>query len=387
MKLNAAPTTSAQLFERTQSARQRSSPPTDNPVGLCLTAVRSCSSSRTARRVRPSVVAKLRGSKMAASRVRVGRALPPASPYLPLHCAMTSLRPFQLGSKAAALQTLGLAASVVGLALLISYLLLGGLGLLLSSGVIVVALLLRSRGEQFWRVRGAHEVSSGSWLHGAVQALAKRAELPSPRVYVLPSSLPNAVTTETGDGRGAIALSTGLLSMLSPREVSAVVAHEISHLRHGDLTLKRLTTTASMTAVNLLRASVWLSFVLAILSGAWMQWLGLLLLNATLPLFLLRLEARLSRTREFAADEGAAQLTGDPRALASALVTLERATSSPFSWLKPVRPVMDEFSSHPATRERVARLLTMRSSVTGQPLRGLPLVFPEPFDTRWHRMA
>ncbi|MGE5506679.1 MAG: zinc metalloprotease HtpX [Actinomycetota bacterium] len=196
-------------------------------------------------------------------------------------------------------------------------------------------------------------------LSGLVAELSRRADLERPpQLHYIPRG--EIIALSTGWGRTAtLAVSRGLLDAMTPREVAAVLAHEVSHLRHGDLQVLRLAEAAGrltrmLALFGLLMVALYLPAALAM--GAGVPVLPVLLLVAAPPLSDLML-LKLSRTREFAADAGAAQLTGDPVGLMLALERLdrlqggdwERVLAGRFRWLTLVR-------THPGTDERLARL-------------------------------
>ncbi|WP_141400504.1 M48 family metalloprotease [Magnetospirillum sp. 15-1] len=183
--------------------------------------------------------------------------------------------------------------------------------------------------------------------------LCRRAGLAAvPPLLIIPSRAILALST--GWGRHcAVALSEGALALLPPDEVVAILAHEIAHIRAGDLKLLRLADAAGHLTHTLVAATLillvffWPDMMAAnALPDLWV--VGALVL-APVGCDLLRLS--LSRTREFAADAGAAELCGSPEALISALTRLSRdhGTLSPLGWLRLVR-------THPTTEERIVRL-------------------------------
>lgn len=187
--------------------------------------------------------------------------------------------------------------------------------------------------------------------------LTQRAGLPRmPMLFYIPDR--RLTAWSTGWGRdGAIALSDGLLRLLTARELAAVIAHEISHIRHGDLRLMRLGEAAGRLTRLLSLTGLLLATFFALPDSQPAPWAPLLLLVAA-PIVSDLLLMTLSRLREFTADAGAVELTGDPEALASALRRLEdyqqdgweRLPRSPLMrWLRLVR-------THPPSSERIRRL-------------------------------
>jgi heat shock protein HtpX len=208
-----------------------------------------------------------------------------------------------------------------------------------------------------------------------VGELAHRARLPAvPTVYVIPSMTLNAFATGT-PVKAVVGITEGLLRRLSLRELGGVLAHELSHVRNGDLSvmaladvMTRFTQVLSYLAVFLaiFNLPAWL------LGDVDMPFLALLLLYLAPTLGSL-LQLALSRTREYDADMEGAELTGDPRGLASALDKLERYQGSFWEDLMfpvPTRriPQPSLLRSHPPTEERIRRLLALEHRELSPPI-------------------
>jgi len=213
------------------------------------------------------------------------------------------------------------------------------------------------------------------WLHDMVERLATRANMPMPRLYLLPMAAPNAFATGRSPRHAAVAVTTGLVELLDRRELEGVLAHELAHVRNRDTLIG--TVAATLAGVISYAAQMLFFFGGSMLSrgdddeggggGAFAQ-LGLLLVA---PIAATLLQLAVSRSREYGADATGAQLCGDPEALASALMKLERgAQLMPYdrapasSHLFIVNPlsgggVMELFSTHPPIPERVRRLREM----------------------------
>jgi heat shock protein HtpX len=187
---------------------------------------------------------------------------------------------------------------------------------------------------------------------------------PTPALYWIPSSAINAFSVGSRD-EAAIALTDGLLKLLSPRELAGVLAHETSHIANHDMRLmnladviSRLTHMLSLTGILL----ALISLPLVLLGMAPLPLLGLLLLIAA-PTLSALLQLGLSRVREFQADLSAAHITGDPVGLASALGKIEYRETS--LWRRILLPGYRDpepslLRTHPETAERVRRLLELR---------------------------
>ncbi len=286
------------------------------------------------------------------------------------------------------LRSVILAALMIGLSGLVSYALLGTWGVVLAAALVTASAAVRANGELLLKVQRArplapHEVPQ---LSAIVHALSKRAAIVAPHVYLLPAAAPNALATETSDGRGALALTRGLLHRLSGEELEGVLAHEISHLKNGDTRLSRWTSAAAQSATTLLQVAVWLGLITTLLSGEGLGgWLMLLLMSWLAPIVFGVMQSALSRTREFAADTNAIELTGRPWALASALEKLERASTPWFRILLGQRRASGWLDSHPATADRVARLKSL-SRGASIPAQSVPPTQPMLFRVErvWH---
>ncbi|MCB9523204.1 MAG: M48 family metalloprotease [Myxococcales bacterium] len=230
-----------------------------------------------------------------------------------------------------------------------------------------------------WGARRLHPLEAPG-LSQVVSALARRAGVPAPQLHLIPSDTPQAMAL--GEARQAtVAVTTGLLHRLSERELVGVLAHELAHLRHGDIALLTWSQIAGAVTTQVARLGLMAGLLLApflLLAGQPVPWLGLLLLWLT-PAAVGLVQLALSRTREFEADAAAATLTGDPLGLASALDTLERGPRLPWPWslLVPRRSpradaIPDWLRSHPATPARVARLRALAGLPPAPPARAQP---------------
>ncbi len=213
------------------------------------------------------------------------------------------------------------------------------------------------------------------WLHEMVEELAARAGMPKPKVYLLPTPTPNAFATGRSPSHAAVAVTSGIVEILDRRELRGVLAHELAHVRNRDTLVG--TVAATLAGVISYAAQMLFWFGGSMLSrsddedngiaGA-LSHLGLLLVA---PIAATLLQLAVSRSREYGADATGAELSGDPEALASALMKLERgAQLMPYdrapatSHLFIVNPlsggaVMALFSTHPPIPERVRRLRAM----------------------------
>lgn len=201
-------------------------------------------------------------------------------------------------------------------------------------------------------------------LYELVASLARRAGLPMPRIYLLPGNMVNAVAVANANS-SAIGVTAPLLRQLPPNEEAAVIGHELSHIRHGDLPLAMV--AAGLAGAAAVMAEVgrfgiifgWL-LGLPVSAGAL---LTALVITAGVPALVLALRMAISREREYLADAGAAELVGSSDLMAQALWRLDRLNRTTwwqrlFGIRTPVEPTgwARLFSSHPPMAERIARL-------------------------------
>ena len=222
------------------------------------------------------------------------------------------------------------------------------------------------------RMYNAREVDAAGapQLYGVVHELAQRAGLPMPKVYLIDEAQPNAFATGRNPEHAAVAATTGILQLLSARELRGVIAHELAHVKHRDI----LTSTVAATVAGAISS---LAHMFMFLGGGDENRpnpvVGLLVMILA-PIAAMLIQFAISRAREFGADHGGAEISGDPQALASALEKIERyAHEVPLAaaerhpetaQMMIINPLTGEgiaglFSTPPATRERIARLLAM----------------------------
>jgi len=260
---------------------------------------------------------------------------------------------------AAVLHLLAMAATLA----LAAWILAGLAGALIAAATAGVMLFVLPRlpVRRAMRLLGGTPLSpyTAPGLYRLVGSLARRAGLPAvPALYRVRTAMPNAAAV--GDaGDGGLAVTDGLLELLGPRELAAVLAHEIAHLASGDSELMRLTEALGRVTHAVTSTGIALAVVLLLtVPEAPISLLGLAILVAA-PTVVHVIGLALSRGRELAADESAVALTGDPLALAAALMQIERASRWTlrrlFGELSGVR-LPAPLSSHPATAERVRRL-------------------------------
>ena len=220
----------------------------------------------------------------------------------------------------------------------------------------------------------ARQVDAGSapQFYRLIEELATRAGLPMPRVYLIDEDAPNAFATGRNPQHAAVAATTGILRVLSERELRGVMAHELTHVVHRDILIS--TISATMAGAIGMLANFAMFFGGRDEDGRPANPIAGLLVALLAPLAASLIQMAISRAREFEADRGGAELSGDPQALASALqkiqaysqaTRLEPAERHPATaQMMIMNPLHGGglaalFATHPPTEERVDRLLAM----------------------------
>ncbi|HEX9206393.1 MAG TPA: zinc metalloprotease HtpX [Candidatus Deferrimicrobiaceae bacterium] len=226
------------------------------------------------------------------------------------------------------------------------------------------------------RMYGAREVTEAEapQLHGTVRRLAVAAATPMPKVYIIPEESPNAFATGRNPAHAAVAVTEGILRILSPEELEGVLAHEMAHVKNRDILIGTVAATlagAIMMLANMAR--------FAAIFGVGSRddregggGLELLLMAIIAPLGAMLVQMAVSRSREYLADETGARFCGKPEALARALekisgwsrqvpMAASPATAHMFI-LSPLSGggLMSLFSTHPPVEKRIERLLALR---------------------------
>jgi len=220
--------------------------------------------------------------------------------------------------------------------------------------------------------QGAQEVDehSAPELVHMVAELARRAELPMPRVFVMDNPQPNAFATGRNPQHGAVAVTTGLLGMLSSDELAGVISHELAHIKNHDTLL--MTVTATIAGAISMLAQFGMFFGGGNRNNnSGMGIVGTLLMVVLAPLAAMLVQMAISRTREYAADNMGARISGNPAGLAAALAKIEAGAhaienvhaeqnpaAAPLFIINPLSGArMDNlFATHPATENRIAAL-------------------------------
>ena len=226
------------------------------------------------------------------------------------------------------------------------------------------------------RMYSAREVTRADApeLFGVVEDLAARAELPMPRVYMIPNAQPNAFATGRDPQHAAVAVTEGIMRTLSLDELRGVLGHELAHVKHRDILIGTIAATFAGAISMLASMAQW-----AMIFGGGRSndreggggGIGGLVMILVAPIAAMLIQMAISRSREFQADEGGARIAGNPLSLANALRKLQlKAEQIPMdanpatAHMFIVSPLSGKglaslFSTHPPMEERIARLEAM----------------------------
>jgi heat shock protein HtpX len=259
-----------------------------------------------------------------------------------------------------------------------------GIGSLFGQGGLVIGLVLGLVfvGGSYWfsdklAVMSARAVpvteQEAPRLYAIVRDLAQRANMPMPRIYISPADQPNAFAT--GPKKAVVAVTRGLLQVLDEDELRGVLAHEMAHVRHRDILITSVAAAVAMAITFLARMVMWG----AMFGGAGDDddgggIFGALAMMILAPIAAVLIQAALSRSREFEADRGGAELLGNPEPLARALQKIEAYAKQVPMKIDPaqatayiINPLTGRkvqfanwFSTHPPTEERIERLREYR---------------------------
>ena len=228
------------------------------------------------------------------------------------------------------------------------------------------------------KMSGAREVTAAEMpdLHNMVSMLSQRANLPKPRVYVIESMSPNAFATGRSPSKGAVAVTTGIMSILSRDELAGVIAHELAHIKNRDTLISSIAATFA-GAVSMLADMVMWGMIFGGFGGSEEEedggmagMAGGLLTMILAPISAMLIQMAISRSREYTADATGAQILGNPLPLATALEKLEAMVHQRPMEVRPatshlyiVNPILGGlgalFRTHPETAKRVAKLRAM----------------------------
>jgi heat shock protein HtpX len=222
---------------------------------------------------------------------------------------------------------------------------------------------------------GAREITEeeAPWLHRMVEELAQRANIPKPKIYLVPMEQPNAFATGRGPGHSAVAVTAGILRLLDRDELRGVLAHEIAHIKNRDVLVATMAATIAGAISYLVNMFQW-----ALLFGHSrneeegnnnpLSLIGSIALIIVTPIIAMIIQMAISRSREYLADEIGAKISGDPLALARALekihnyvyqipAEVNQGTAHLFIE-NPLKGggIWELFSTHPPTEKRIERL-------------------------------
>jgi heat shock protein HtpX len=225
------------------------------------------------------------------------------------------------------------------------------------------------------RMYGAREVteSEAPELYSIVRRLAHKAEIPMPKVYIINGAQPNAFATGRNPAHAAVAVTSGIMSILSQDELAGVIGHELAHVKHRDILISTVAATIAGAISFLAQMAQW-----AMIFGGGRgdddeggSPIAALAMMIVGPIAAMIIQLAISRSREYAADEGGARIAGNPRYLANALRKLSWASGKipmdanpSTSHMFIVNPlsgggILKLFSTHPPIEERISRLESM----------------------------
>ncbi len=215
-------------------------------------------------------------------------------------------------------------------------------------------------------------------LHRIISGLARKAALPEPAMYIIHDPTPNAFATGRNPEHAAVAITEGLLSLLNNQEVEAVMAHELSHVRHRDMLIA---TVAATIAGAIAMIANFMQFGAMFGNNRDRNPIVMIVLSIMLPIAASVIQMTISRSREFMADAGSAEITGHPEWLQSALKKLETYNRQGFvhgatpenAHLFIVSPLSGKkmsfgnlFRTHPTTEQRIERLESFKNTTGSQ---------------------
>ena len=252
-----------------------------------------------------------------------------------------------------------------------------------SGMVVALGLALVMNFAAYWfsdkivlRMYGAQPLSEAQapGVYGIVRNLATRAGMPMPKLYLISSPTPNAFATGRNPDHAAVAVTDGILRIMSAEELEGVLAHELSHVLNRDVLISTIAATLAGAVMMLADMARWAAFFGSSRDNeeGGSNPIGLFLMAILAPLAALLIQTAVSRSREYQADASGARLTHRPLGLASALQKLQQANqmvpmdASPATAhlfiVNPLsaRTLMSLFSTHPPIEDRIARLRAMR---------------------------
>ena len=274
------------------------------------------------------------------------------------------------------LKTAVLLAAMSGLFLAVGAALGGQSGLIMAFGFALIMNFV-----SYWfsdkivlKMYRAQEVGPGHRLHDMTARLAKRAELPMPKVYVIPDASPNAFATGRNPNHAAVAATEGIQRLLSDSELEGVIAHELGHIKNHDILISTVAATLAAAITMLARSAMFFGHGDRDRNGSSNAIVALITMILA-PVAAMLIQFAVSRSREFVADRTGAKIAGSPMGLAHALKRIEagvkqipmdanQATAHMFI-LSPLAGrggFSNLFSTHPPTQARVDALMRMQMS-------------------------
>ncbi len=248
-------------------------------------------------------------------------------------------------------------------------------------GIMLVFSVLMNLGTYFYsdkivlRMYNAKPVSRNDnpLLYGIVENLSQKANLPMPKVYIIPSSNPNAFATGRNPEHAAVAATSGILDLLSKKELEGVIAHELSHVKNRDILISTIAGTIAGVISYLSFIARWGAIFGGFGRDGDNNVIGLLVMIILAPLIAMILQMAISRSREYYADKSGAELLHTGEGLASALEKIEAGVrrrpmrmgntgtahlfiANPFGG----RDLLQLFSTHPSTASRIEKLRMMK---------------------------
>ncbi|WP_297548746.1 zinc metalloprotease HtpX [Thermococcus sp.] len=206
-------------------------------------------------------------------------------------------------------------------------------------------------------------------LYAIVRGLAERAGLPTPRIAIIPSETPNAFATGRNPKHAVVAVTQGLLRILNRDELEGVLGHELTHIKNRDILISTIAAAMAGAIIQLAYWARWIAIFGSYDDRDGDNILAAILVAILAPIAAMLIQAAISRSREFLADEGGAKLSGKPWALASALLKIEQAVryrpmregnpaTAHMFIVNPFRgmSIANLFSTHPPTEKRIERL-------------------------------
>jgi heat shock protein HtpX len=228
---------------------------------------------------------------------------------------------------------------------------------------------------KMYRAREVSEAEAPE-LYGVVRRLAQKAEIPMPRVYIINQDQPNAFATGRNPNHAAVAVTTGIMRILSHEELMGVIGHELAHVKHRDILIGTIAATFAGAISYLAQMAQW-----AMIFGGHRgdddeggSPIAAIVMMIVGPIAAMIVQMAISRSREYVADEGGANISGNPRYLSGALRKLDAASrkipmdaNPATSHMFIVSPLsggglLKLFSTHPPIEERIARLESMSRS-------------------------